>query len=376
MRVAFLVNNYPPHSGGVELHVQALAREMAAAGAAVTVITLENTAGNRVENSVEIISLPATLHVADIFSVPTFKAVSQIKKILSVKRISLISVHTRFFPLTILGVYLGKKYGIPTILTEHGSNFVFGNSKPIALASRIVDLTLGKYAHRNATKVLGVSEASCDFVKRLSNVDAEVFYNAINGITAPTKIIDRPKHLVFLGRLIKVKGWIDFLLMAQQLKEAGEEFTADIIGDGLDFEAARAAIVQMGLKDTVRLHGHVKQPEVQEMLRGATLINPTRLAEGFQTILLEALDNKGRIVTYPAPGTLKLSADGAPIVITEGKNPAALVAGVRKIWHENPAPWQQQNLIDWKWQKRAAQYLKICREVLSQNTQEDPHETK
>ncbi|MDU7196238.1 MAG: glycosyltransferase, partial [Streptococcus sp.] len=85
MRIGFIVNNYPPHMGGVEQHVHSLALELAKLGHQISVITLadkrviQSSSSNKKslyknskeESAVKVLRTPRWFNVGDVFSLPT-----------------------------------------------------------------------------------------------------------------------------------------------------------------------------------------------------------------------------------------------------------------------------------------------------------------
>ena len=200
----------------------------------------------------------------------------------------------------------------------------------IAAASRVVDVTMGRYVLRHADRVLGVSEQAADFASRLGGVRADVFYNAITPpCSRPEPIADRHRHLVFVGRMVPGKGWDTFIEAVARLSAEGVEVTGELLGAGADLEAARALIADRNLADRLCAPGRVSAQEVRSRLAGATLVNPTVLSEGFQTTLLEALAERGRVVTFTVPGAKLLAEQGHPVVITKERNVESLVDSLR-----------------------------------------------
>ncbi len=365
MRIAFLVNNYPPRSGGVELHVHALAHHLFALGHEVLVVTLGEVPGSRSDRGIRVVTLREHFRVAGILGFPGIGTARRLRRLLREERIDVVSVHTRFFPMSYVGLRAATRVGLPTVHTEHGSDHVASDSFIIRFASRFVDRTLGRYVLRGATRVLSVSEASAEFVQRLSGVSAGVFYNAIEApSTAPDNWANQPANLVFVGRLVPGKGWETYLDIMATLNDSSAVVTGQIIGDGPDIESARKRVDQLGLRSVVTLRGRLPQHEVRSALRGSTLVNPTILSEGFQTTLLEAIAEGGRVFTYPVPGARLLQTEGAPIHISDSKDPAALERLVLAHLGETWTPMPSEHLDRWTWSERASEYLEHCRAAL------------
>lgn len=373
--VAFVINNYPPHAGGVERHVQSLARQLVARGSRVTVVTLDDAPGVAVEDGVAVFRLQRWLPIASVLAFPLPGTTRRLRKLLRQRGVTAVSVHTRFFPMSFVGLRAARSIGVPVVHTEHGSGFVRGVSPLIALASRMVDLTLGRFVLRSATAVLAVSESVAAFVARLSGVRAEVFHNAIDvdewrGTAPESPSISLPapdrtdvSRFVFLGRVVPGKGWDALLRAAEILRDRGMRFAVDILGDGVDLPRLQVAIRDRGLSELVTARGHVAGPSLLEYLRGAILVNPTTLAEGFQTSLLEALAAGGRVVTFDVPGAALLRADGAPVIIVDRAEPEPLAEAMATM-AADPLPLYASDRLDsWGWAARGADYLRVVDRV-------------
>src|SRR5690606_18310914 len=171
--------NYPPRTGGVEQHVRALASELTARGNDVAVVTLGTPTGWRQDGKIEVLTLPERFRISDILGFPFLGTRRRLTRMLRERSVDVVSVHTRFFPMSAVGWRAARAAGIPVIHTEHGSDHVKSDSRVITAASRAVDFTIGRAVLRGADRVLGVSEDVVAFVRRLAGVDADVFYNAI-----------------------------------------------------------------------------------------------------------------------------------------------------------------------------------------------------
>lgn len=366
MRIAFVVNNYPPHLGGLEQHVENLAQQLTESGHEVTVLTIGSPTGQRLDGKVRVITGHARFPVADVISFPSWGTRRKLTKFLRDERFDAVSVHTRFFPMSFIGVRAARAAGLPVVHTEHGSGFVASNSFIITQASRLFDLTLGRYVLKHADRVLGVSEEAAAFAKKLGGRETEVFYNAIPYLEPQTNVQDRPEHLVFVGRMVSGKGWDDFLKAISELRTMGHQVDGEMLGDGAALPAAEALARELGLADVVAIRGRVSAQQVRSSLSGATLVNPTVLSEGFQTTLLEAIAEKGRVVTYQVPGSILLRDTGMPVAITPKKTAMSLVETLDR-YLSNPMPLVSPEAIQaWTWPHRALEYAEIIHTTAEQ----------
>lgn len=364
MRVAIIVNSYPPRMGGLELHVQNLAHGLAAQGHRVWVLTIAEETGSRHDDNVAVLTGRSHLPIAEVISFPSVGATRKIATFLRRNRIDIASTHTRFFPLSFAGLRAAQAAGVPVIHTEHGSDFVASRSPVIALGSRAVDLTLGRYVLRHANQVLAVSPQAADFVERLSGVHATVFYNAITPPDPSATHADRPHHLVFVGRVVAGKGWEVFLDAIAALRAEGMTVDAELLGEGAELDIARRRAAELGLDAVVRIPGRVGQEEVRQSLDGATLVNPTVLSEGFQTTLLEAIAEGGRVVTFEVPGAQLLRDSGAPVIVCPERTATSLVVALKEMISRPLPPAGKELITPWTWPVRAREYSQIASEVV------------
>lgn len=346
--------------------MRSLAKELARQGHEPLVVTLGEEPGWSTDGTMRVLTLPEHFRVADILGFPGLGTRRRLTRLLRDERIEVVSVHTRFFPMSFVGSRAARRARLPLVHTEHGSDHVASDSALIRIASRAVDFTLGRAVLRSADRVLGVSENVVAFVRRLAGVDAQVFYNAIDPTPMDVEsggagaAADRPNHLVFVGRLVAGKGWRDFLEAVAELQREGRDVTAEVLGDGPDRAALEALVTRLGLQDSTAIRGRVTQEEVRRSLRGATLVNPTTLSEGFQTTLLEALAERGRVVTYEVPGARTLRDLGAPVSTTVARDRQSLVAALRALLEGASDPVPEGFIDEWAWPARARQFAGVC----------------
>lgn len=360
VHVAFVVNNYPPRIGGVERHVHMLAKGLLAAGARVTVVTLSEGAGHEVDEAgIRVLRRQQWLPVAGVLAFPKLGETRKIAALLADRGITVVSTHTRFFPMSFVGVRLGSRLGVPVIHTEHGSGFVRGLSLPMAVASRIIDLTVGRHVLASARLVLAVSEQVQRFVWKLAHRESFVFFNAIE-VEAWQSSAEPPRRFVFIGRMVEGKGWNLTLEAFATLRSTGRipsDFGCEFYGGGRQLGLLRKTVESLGLTGAVHVAGSVSPERLAEALRGSILVNPTVLAEGFQTSLLEALASGSQVVTFDVPGARNLADDGAPVRIVDDATLGALMAAMDDAVHHPSGTYSVESLAKWGWRTRVQEYL-------------------
>lgn len=367
MKIAFILNNYPPKHGGVEQHTHALATQLAAQGHQVLVYTLDAKGpAEAQEAGVTVRRLPEYMRVEGILGFPSPLAALKLVRQLAKERVDVISVHTRFFSMSWLGVLAGKTLRIPVVHTEHGSGYVVSEKVLIRQASKLVDVSLGRFTLRTASKVLVVSELSRAFVQKLAGVEAEVFYN-VSPLPAlePQELVVNRKKLIFLARMVEVKGWKTFIDTVALLHAEDPGYRGLMLGGGADLEKAKDYVKSLGLESVIELRGLVDHQQVAAELAGATLVNPTVAAEGFQTTIIDAFVRQAGIVTFDVSSARTLQQQGASLHIIEDadRSATALAAAVRAEI-ASPAPARPlEDLKQWGWEHQGQVYAQILTTV-------------
>lgn len=360
MKFAFVVNNYPPRVGGVESHVYALANQLTARGHEVLVVSLADAPGESVEDGVEVLRLGERARIGDVLGFPALGTTRKITKLLRERGTEIVSIHTRFFPMSWLGLRAGKRAGAAVMHTEHGSGHVVNASALIETASRMVDKTLGRSTLRGADTVLAVSDDAVEFVRELAGRGASVFYNGIDPDPNTDPIVSNTR-LVFVGRLVSGKGADTFVEIVRQLAGELPDIEAVMLGDGPERERVAELIAQAGLQDRIRTLGWVSADEVREALRGAVLVNPTALPEGWQLTVIEALGVGARVATTDVPSARVALAQGLPVHIASDATAAALLPQVRAALADSG----QELPAQWYWTERAAEFEQFAEATLS-----------
>lgn len=328
MKVAFVVANYPPHSGGVEHHVHEVAMRLEERGIRVVVYNCEPQM-NRVHDGIEVVGLGRHFELGGVISTPDARAWRGLAKDLRARRISRISVHTRFFPATWLGIRAGRRVGVPVTLTEHGGGPVQAGGRTVRALAACVDRTLGRRAILAADDVMAVSTTAAAYVHKISGRTAAVCGNGIDVAfwSRDRGHRERP-HLLYVGRLVPEKGWREFLDLVQ-IQSATVEAT--LAGGGPELSAARTEVNRRGLSGRVRVAGPLNRDELRRLYSESVYVNPSRASEGLQTTLLEAAASGARIASYDVGGAAEAREAGGMIEIVPKGDCRALSAATHRM---------------------------------------------
>ena len=364
--ILFIVNFYPPHVGGLERYTEGLARALAkASNHEIHIIThrdrphlpdLELT-----PEGIRVHRIDSLFCVADVLCIPHPIQLWKVLRSFSTHSISGISIHTRFFPISLLGALFGKWKSAKVIFTEHGSDYVrFPSSKLIELFSKIYDLTLGRWTIALATIRSGSSQSAARFVEHLGGQHVRILENAVDLDFWSEKSSKSRKdsnnthtvsdHFIYIGRIASGKGW-DIAVRAHQSQEPEfrKKYPLILIGDGTEVDR----LIDMIQQDPcIQFLGPQGPDIIRTHLDRAITLNPTQLSESLQTILIEAAATQSWILSSPTPEAVQFLQQGFGRIVTSDWAQA-----MRESIHERPIPESLSKLGYYSWKNRAEIFL-------------------
>jgi glycosyltransferase involved in cell wall biosynthesis len=354
--------------GGLEAHLAELYPRVAAEGITTTLVYLGHRPTPRHVDAVQVIKLRRRADFRDVLALPDpaewrrFVRAAQAGE-LPGGPITAVATHTRFFPMSALGARLAHRLRVPLVHTEHGGGFVVSGTRAVEVASRAVDVTLGRWVLRRADRVVAVSEESATFVQSLAGVQSTVVPNGIDVDRWLPKNdhVPTPRPLVFVGRVVAEKGWRDFLDVAAATREAtGVDRPVHVVGDGPDVGEAQAHAARLGLP--ARWHGRLDAERIRPLLAGAVYVNPSVAAEGFQLTQLEALVAGAALVSYDVGVARELERAGVGdvVVVPQGDLPA-LTRATRDAAARPPVLPTRADVLPWDWESVARRYAAVVR---------------
>jgi len=100
----------------------------------------------------------------------------------------------------------------------------------------------------------------------------------------------KPFVIVFAGRIEENKGVFDILSIGKLLQDRSIEF--HLCGGGSDLDRLKTKCTEMGLNESVKIHGRLNRPELLEIYsKGHAVIVPTRsdFCEGLPLVVIEGV---------------------------------------------------------------------------------------
>lgn len=308
---------YAPHMGGVESYTAGLAKELAARGNRVTVVTSrlasEHPEHEVQADGVEVFRLPCKPLLSGRLPWPARNThhAQMLEQVAAIKP-TRIAINTRFYGHSLDGARFANATSAPAIIIEHGSaHLSLGN----ALADRIVEAYEHHVTKRIASFKLpfyGVSEAclgwlrhfgieGCGVIANSVDMDAYAAAASPRDFRAELGIAEDEVLAVCVGRLVPEKGIAAMLEAARMLE--GQNIAFAFAGDGPLLENIKAA------SGRVFALGRLNPSEVAALLRASDAYCLPSRSEGFATTLLEACAMNAFPITTQVGGVAELEID-------------------------------------------------------------------
>lgn len=187
-----------------------------------------------------------------------------------------------------------------------------------------------------------VSDSNARHLRQLCPEAAPRILRLYNGIDlhafAPaTPATQRPGQLLAVGRLVEKKGFADLIDACALLRDRGQAFGLDIVGDGPLHGPLEDRIARLGLGGLVRLCGALPQERlIAHMARAQAAVLPCVVTEsgdrdGLPTVLLEAMARGLPVVTTTVAGGPEIVEDGVTGLLCPPHDAAALAGALCDI---------------------------------------------
>lgn len=328
MKIA-MVGQFPPHVGGVGVHIHTLSKKLVEEGHEVYVITYPHKDIKDIDGIHVIgtkgINLPGIRGL-------TFK--KNAKKALEnlVKREDIDIIHGHYlFPAGAAAVEVGKKYNIKTYLTAHGSDMFELYKKKSFMRNPIKKILV------NADKVFVVSKALKDEVlatgvKGIENkislywnsVDIDKFKETDEKEFKKSLNLDDKPIVMFVGNLIKRKN-VETLLEAK--KYTTEDYALIIVGDGPLSDSLKEKVKNDGIRDVIFTGS---RNDVEKIIPSADILVLPSYSESFGLVLIEALACGVPVIGSNVGGIKEIITEDVGLLINP-KDELTIADGIDKL---------------------------------------------
>lgn len=339
---------YPPHRGGLETHSDEFNKHLSHLNVDITVFTpqlpKEAPREEITHQEVRILRFPA-IEVIHNYPIPCFwkKGFWDLWKTINQESPDIIISRTRFFFPSLMAGYFSWKQKIPWVHIEHGSDFAQFDNVFKNLLGKVYDYTLGALVLKKARYLIANSQASQEFVEKLSGRnDCHVMYRGVekqlieNAPLNPQLAAEYPNKVIigYLGRLIRGKGLHDLLAAFQQVKDTASILV--IIGNGPEDRNLKTLAEKLTLKDRVIFLGPLPLAEAMGHLKAWDIfVNPS-YTEGIPTSVIEAALLGKAIIATDVGGTREIINGNGDGILVPPRDLPLLTSSLRTVI-EDPA---------------------------------------
>jgi len=318
-RILVFIAYFPPSVGGAERNAYELAKRLIKRGYHVDVVTCNaKNIGDSGElptyevlDGISIYRLPSWNILGGEYPIPkpsfnTFRILIKLQG----RDYDLINTQQRIYLTSFLGLIFAKIKRIRLIHTERGTKPAASRGF-VELVRMLNDYTLGRLIVKSAWKTTGVSQDTCNFLKKLGAEEVVLIHNGINTDLFERKELSQPNDTVtitFVGRLVYGKGVQDLILSFSEIvKESKARLL--IVGDG-SYRPELERLAQKTDKGNIIFLGQKTRGEIAEILSTSDIfVNPS-YSEGLPTSVLEAGAAGLPIVATDVGGTREIIEDG------------------------------------------------------------------
>lgn len=229
----------------------------------------------------------------------------------------LIHCSTRFFDTAWWGPFYARLINKPVILTDHCAYHPGHRNFLISYISKLIDLTLVKYALSFYTKIISTNYATKEFIKSVFRQNSEVLYGGIDSqVFKPSLKKVRELHIIFVGRMIDSKG----VRLLFNYAKINPKIKFTLAGPGYLKQDLRELVSKQNLRN-INIPGKLKKNEVADLMRSANiLVHPSFHSEGFPNILTEAGASKLAVIATDTGGSSEIILDKKTGILIKPRN--------------------------------------------------------
>ena len=324
LRIAMFSNSYLPFIGGVPISIDRLRHGLSDLGHTVMVVSPRYPDTDTADPLLlQVPTLPAlgaekTLRLANVFSLGMYRRIYRFRP-------DIIHVHHPFW-LGSVGLFLGRRLGVPVIYTYHTRLEHYAHYVPLPgpLFRNLVSHAIVRRFANRCDGVIVPTESAEEYLRTIgvrrrilvqpTGVDTDRFHSVPDAEIRRLRAEYAPQQariLISISRLSREKN-IDFLLDAiRLLKDCSEQaFRLLIAGDGPERQRLEIRIGTLGLENSVVLLGAVPPDQIAAYCRMADIFLFASRSETQGMVILEAMAAGTPVVAIRSSGIEDLVHNG------------------------------------------------------------------
>jgi glycosyltransferase involved in cell wall biosynthesis len=373
VKVLSLNYEYPPIGGGGGVAAAALNAALVEGGDTVRVVTsrMHGLSPSEIVNGVAVTRSAAWRRHRHFTTAPELAttllpAYLAAAKLIREERPDVL--HTHFaLPSGVIARQLSSWYGIPYVLTAHGSDIPGYNPDRFAVMHRLLR-PFWKRIVLQAAAVTSPSEFLAGLIRKHANVPIHIVPNGYN----PAPSTGRPKRKLVLvvARLFRRKGVQHFIRSVDNL-DTDWEFV--VAGDGPYYDELRAQA--RNTRANIQFTGFIDKTTLQGLYEEARILVFPSIRENFPMVLLEAMEAGCAVITTDAEGCAEVVGDSG-LVIPKGA--AAPIRTALCDLMQNPAMCDElarkarRRVELFRWPRIAGLYRDVFQQALTARTKAVP----
>lgn len=222
-----------------------------------------------------------------------------------------------------------------SMITGLGWLFNDDNNGKNSYLRKTVEALYRYAASRNNAFIFQNPDDQSSFIKKKIITPEKTFRVHGSGVNTSLFIYSpppiNPLRFLFIGRLVKEKGLLEFIKASSYLKQRYPEVLFEIVG-GLDSNPGsitRQYFDYLNSENSVLLHGHVD--DVRPYLLSASVFTLPSYSEGTPRTALEAMSTGRPLVMTDSPGCRETVINGENGFLVPVKDSTALAAAMEKF---------------------------------------------
>lgn len=276
MKILCLNYEFPPIGGGSSPVSRDLAKELINMGNQVTVVTMafKDLPSHEIMDGIKVHRVKCIRSKA--FVCHPWEQLSYLisgffflRKLMKTESFDVVHAHF-IIPTGVLAWWMKKKYGIPYIITAHGSDVMGYNQKRFRLLHKLL-INPWKAIVKNADGIVSPSEFLDRLIKKqLPDAQSEIIPNGVD--TECFKALPKEKYILVMCRLQETKN-VQTVIRAISIIEDMRGFQLYIAGDGPYKDTLEKMTEELNIRDRVKFQGWVKnKSELHVSLMGKAAI--------------------------------------------------------------------------------------------------------
>ena len=252
-----------------------------------------------------------------------------------------------------VAVKIAREAGVPVVVMSGGSDVLVlarhrGRRRRLMKVLEQADAIVCVSRHlKSAMEGMGIPSRKIHVVYR--GVDRGRFSPGDREAARSRLGLDRDRQVIlWVGRMVAVKGLETLIDACAALKTAGLDFTVCLVGGGPLRRALVKRAARSGIAGDVRFFGRVNHADLPDWYRAADLTVLPSLSEGVPNVLLEAIACGSSFVATDVGGVAEIADARIDRLVPVGA-PDALAVAIKETLarseiaerHFEPATWAE-----------------------------------